>query len=116
MRHHSSPLSLPVHVTILASTPCIRVSHGHEVALVSRRGVRIAAKSKAQPAKLEVQATGVLLKKLGRGNHEIKSDTSVFKTFREIFVEPLLSSKVRSMVAVYQAILPLNGSDLCVLF
>lgn len=67
--HHATlfiaSLGLPMDATVLASPPCIHVSHRHEVDLVSRRSERLAAKSKARPAKLEAQATGVLLKNLG---------------------------------------------------
>lgn len=86
-----SSISLHIRTPILSSPPKLRVSRVPDYSVVPRRSTRLVGKPRA--ANLVIQATNVMLKKVGKGVPVPASDDSVARRFHETFSDPLSSSK-----------------------
>jgi hypothetical protein len=93
----SSNLSTP----ILMSPPRLRVSQVPNYNVVPRRITRLADKPKASNP--EVQATNIMLKKLGRDVPLPTSEDSATRRFRETFSGPLSSSTKEAIRELFPA-------------
>jgi hypothetical protein len=96
-----SSLSAPLETPILSSRPKLRVSQEPDYSIVPRRSLRLADKPK--DSNPEVQATRVMLKKLGRYDPPPSSDDSGARRFKETFGGALSSSKKEAMRELFPA-------------
>jgi hypothetical protein len=96
-----SSISANIVTPIISSRPKLRVSKEPDYSIVPRRSVRLADKPKASNP--EVQATRVLLHKLGKDDPPPSSDESGTRRFKETFGGNLSSSKKQAMRELFSA-------------
>jgi hypothetical protein len=94
-------ISVAMSPPILTTTPKLRTSQVPDYSVVPRRSTRLADKPKA--SNLEVQATRVMLKKLGNDHPPLSSDESGARRFRETFSGQLSSTKKEAMRELFPA-------------
>lgn len=84
---------MPMDAPLLSTPPRLRVSRVPDYSVVPRRSVRLAGSGKPRAAKPEIQATNVMVMKLGKTVPPPANDQSTVRRFQETFAEPLSASK-----------------------
>lgn len=96
-----SSISVSIVTLILSSRPKLWVSHEPDYSIVPRRSLHLTDKPKASNP--EVQATRVMLKKLGKDDPPPPSDESGARRFKETFGGALSSTKKEAMRELFPA-------------